>query len=347
MNTSDLNGFVRDAPASVLEAFSSKRLRLILLPTERCNLRCTYCYEEFLLGRMTPGVEASVAALIARAAPRLGHLQIDWFGGEPLLAKDIVLRLMAHARHECLKSGTALKGTITTNATLLNPFLLDELTKVGVTSYQITLDGSKSSHDRQRVTVRGDGTFDRIICSLSTVHSSCHAVSVVVRMHITPTTIVEVEETLQLLREMLDGDQRFTFLFHSVDDLGGPGSNHVSPWPSEASKYAALSRLSSAATNLGLNVGNAVQNYVCYAAHANSFVVRSNGRLNKCTVALQSPLNDVGEISPLGDLVIRQDQHNQWFAGTLALDASFSECPSAFIHAKPATRVIPIAVGSG
>ena len=64
---------------------------LIILPTEKCNFRCTYCYEDFLIGKMPPAIERGVKALIDRRSDSLDRLEISWFGGEPLLAADVVL----------------------------------------------------------------------------------------------------------------------------------------------------------------------------------------------------------------------------------------------------------------
>ncbi|MEM8933961.1 MAG: radical SAM/SPASM domain-containing protein, partial [Acidobacteriota bacterium] len=59
-------------------------LELILLASEDCNFRCTYCYEDFRRGTMRPDVRASVRRLVERKLNGLRSLKISWFGGEPL-----------------------------------------------------------------------------------------------------------------------------------------------------------------------------------------------------------------------------------------------------------------------
>jgi uncharacterized protein len=66
-----------------------------LLPTEDCNFRCTYCYEDFAIGRMSRATIEAVKKLIESRVPKLRALTIGWFGGEPLIAKDIVMEISA------------------------------------------------------------------------------------------------------------------------------------------------------------------------------------------------------------------------------------------------------------
>jgi len=68
-------------------------LNLTILPTEQCNFRCFYCYESFKLGKMSKETSDSILKLVQKRASTLKILTIGWFGGEPLMAKDIVLSL--------------------------------------------------------------------------------------------------------------------------------------------------------------------------------------------------------------------------------------------------------------
>ena len=59
-------------------------LDLILLASEDCNFRCTYCYEDFKRGTMLPSVREGIKRFVEKRAPQLQNLTIGWFGGEPL-----------------------------------------------------------------------------------------------------------------------------------------------------------------------------------------------------------------------------------------------------------------------
>nr|WP_223812004.1 hypothetical protein [Geobacillus sp. 46C-IIa] len=62
---------------------------LVILSTEACNFRCVYCYQDFLRGQMKREVIDGLKRFLAETIPRLTHLTVSWFGGEPLLALDV------------------------------------------------------------------------------------------------------------------------------------------------------------------------------------------------------------------------------------------------------------------
>src|SRR2546426_838955 len=78
------------------EWLRNDHLHLILFPTEQCNFRCTYCYEDFAIGRMTAATVASIKRLIDRRLRGLRSLVVSWFGGEPLLARAVVEEISQH-----------------------------------------------------------------------------------------------------------------------------------------------------------------------------------------------------------------------------------------------------------
>src|SRR5918992_3673907 len=77
---------------TVHDSFAQRtdRLSLIIMPTEKCNFRCIYCYEDFARGRMPAAVQRAVLRLVEREAPSLRTLRISWFGGEPLAAVEVI-----------------------------------------------------------------------------------------------------------------------------------------------------------------------------------------------------------------------------------------------------------------
>ncbi|MEU0375645.1 hypothetical protein ABZ070_37330 [Streptomyces sp. NPDC006283] len=60
----------------VAEALNPRSLYLIILPTEQCNFRCTYCYEQFEIGRMPDGIADAVCAFMDRRLPELDRFEI-------------------------------------------------------------------------------------------------------------------------------------------------------------------------------------------------------------------------------------------------------------------------------
>src|ERR1043165_6340145 len=120
-------GDERFSHGQVAATLSRKLQQLIILPTEKCNFRCTYCYEDFAIGKMKEPVQLAIERYLDRRIPGLAELRLDWFGGEPLVAHKIVRRLSSYASRLCSEHGVALQGAITTNAYLLDFALFEEL----------------------------------------------------------------------------------------------------------------------------------------------------------------------------------------------------------------------------
>ena len=75
----------------IAAAATNDHLQLIVNPTERCNLRCVYCYETFALGKMPQTVISGLLNLVRRRAEKgLKTFRLEFFGGEPLVAWDVV-----------------------------------------------------------------------------------------------------------------------------------------------------------------------------------------------------------------------------------------------------------------
>jgi len=140
----------RDAlKLKVLRSLDNRILKLTLMPTEHCNFRCTYCYEDFELGIMPEWVVDGVKQLLTSRAEELHRLELHWFGGEPLMAFPVIAEISSHA--QVLRTRypkLSIHSSATTNGYLLSPERFSELLKLGVTSYQISLDGYGSKHDR-------------------------------------------------------------------------------------------------------------------------------------------------------------------------------------------------------
>ena len=214
----------------VARALSPRALNLILLPTEQCNFRCSYCYEDFTQGSMPAWVVSAMKQLLAARASDLDELKIAWFGGEPLLASRIICDIsqfvLALQREH---PGLRYSGSMATNAALLDAERLAAMVACGVTSYQITLDGPAELHNQTRVTRRGQGTFEQIWRHLLGIRDSGFDVAVTLRVHYQADTFTRLFPLIELLNRELAGDQRFRVHFKSVARLGGPNDALIRP----------------------------------------------------------------------------------------------------------------------
>jgi uncharacterized protein len=319
---------------------ATDRLHLILMPTEACNLRCTYCYEDFRLGRMPEAVVAGVERLMERRAPGLAWMDVSWFGGEPLAAPDIVLRLLRHAAglardHRDL----AIRSDITTNAWFLTPGLFGQLHELGVTRYQVSFDGPAAAHDAKRVRKGGGGTFERLWGHIRAMKATDREFTVLLRLHVAADNRDSLPDFLDLVRRELEGDPRFRLFPKPLARWGGPADGTL-PVLDREEGMRAVAALRERARAMGIPLAEPEPGPgVCYAARANSVVVRSDGRINKCTIALEAPENQVGRLDPDGRIVFDAGRLKAWMRGLDSGESGELACPKRGLVGVPSSLV--------
>ncbi|HST49593.1 radical SAM protein [Jatrophihabitans sp.] len=309
-----------------LDLLAADRLQLIVMPTEQCNFRCSYCYEDFSIGAMTDAVWAGLHSFLARRLSGLRALHLSWFGGEPLLAADRVVELSGFAQELARKRSVAFASDITTNASLLEPALFEKLVTSGVTVYQVTLDGPEAVHNTYRRSAGARTTFDRIRANLAHMIETDLEFSLIIRVHVRE----ELRREFPAMAELLAGfdDPRVRFFFRGISDLGGPHSGQITTMPAQD-----CDALCDELRELAVRAAPRTQGFVpaeeaaCYAAAANSWVIRADGRVAKCTVALNDARNTVGRLTPDGGLNIDPDRVRPWIRGIFSHDEVELGCP--------------------
>ena len=321
---------------SILSCIAEDELHLILLSTEACNFRCTYCYEDFQNARMAPWVVQGVKRLVSRQASNLRKLRISWFGGEPTLTMGIIEEVMSHIQRTIQRQpGIQLFCDTTTNAYLLDRSRFEAMLGLGVTVYQVAFDGPPEVHDRMRVLAGGAGTFARIWTNVCAMQKTQETFTVVIRLHVDPENMNAVPKFIDKCAAVFAGDRRFKLFIRKRSRLGGANSSCL-PVFAEAESMEVSEMLSRRAKALGLQAITAEERQrACYAASGNSFVVRADGRLNKCTVALEHPNNQVGRILEDGTIVVDEAKMRQWMRGLWARSEEQLRCPMVG-YAEPA-----------
>ena len=346
------NGFSR---RQIAAALSPRHQELILLPTEKCNFRCTYCYEDFGLGKMSERTQRALENFIARRVNSISRLRLSWFGGEPLLAKDVILRIARFAKQRCEEHGVAFDGGMTTNAYLLEPSLAAEIVSLNQDFFQITLDGYGETHDVVRQRADGRGTFETIWRNLLSLKALKTRFDVVIRIHVRRDNQENLEHLMVRLAEGFRGDRRFTLDFQHLRDMGGEGgktiingvtydelqgierhlrSVFIKGLNSVKAAECVETQMPAIATNGGESAGGqrpserrANEPYICYAGKANSLLIRANGRVGKCTVAFHDDRNDLGYLDDDGTVRIDNDKLRPWIRGLGSLDPEDTGCP--------------------
>lgn len=150
----------------ILQArYNSTSLGLTIAPTLNCNFRCVYCYEKGCeKGEwMSKAVQDSIIKYVKNCATTLNRLDITWYGGEPLLAIDIIENMTDSLKSICEKFNIKYRASIVTNGYLLNSTMIKRLDACDVKYCQITIDGNREEHNMRRPHVTGVNTYDTIL----------------------------------------------------------------------------------------------------------------------------------------------------------------------------------------
>lgn len=312
---------------------SANNLRLIILPTEQCNYRCKYCYESFEKGKMSEEIQEGIVRYVRRNIVKYAGLRISWFGGEPLLALDVIEQISTKVIDICKKARRKYVADITTNGYLLSLDVFKKLLSLNVLEYQITIDGVKHVHDSKKPLVNGGGTFDTVTSNLRLIKQGVKSstFSIVIRSNVTEDALLNMDEFTDYFNKLLRGDKRFSFFLRPAGDWGG--NNRLSEMT-----YARISecQIGSVYRNFykngyPLNVYTHRSFYypggcMCYAAFINVYVICSDGNIRKCTCELDDDEYSVGRLLPDGGMELYKKKNDKWTGNRVRFLKQCDEC---------------------
>ncbi|MGL4736249.1 MAG: thioether cross-link-forming SCIFF peptide maturase [Cellulosilyticaceae bacterium] len=132
-----------------------------------CNLKCKYCFAgegEYHGERGMMSAEVGKAAIdfLAKNSGNRKNIEVDFFGGEPLMNFDVVKEVVDYARSIEAEAGKNFRFTMTTNGVLLSDEIIDYLNE-HMHNVVLSLDGRPEVNDRMRPTCNGKGSYDVIL----------------------------------------------------------------------------------------------------------------------------------------------------------------------------------------
>ena len=164
----EAHGFLMSKPLTYQDHKQIGEIKaLCLLVCNDCNLRCKYCFADegtYHTCRSYMSLEVGKAAidfLIAHSGKR-HSLEVDFFGGEPLMNFDVCKGVVEYAREREKDCGKKFSFTMTTNCVLLDDKKIEYLNRE-MDNVVLSIDGRKDVHNRVRKTVNGNDAYDFIL----------------------------------------------------------------------------------------------------------------------------------------------------------------------------------------
>ena len=266
--------------------FSSDFLSLTIIPTDRCNLSCVYCYQERGHVTMDEKIRCQLVEFVKENIKNRKGLAVTWYGGEPLLALPVVKSLSSEFIRYCMKHKKQYRARMVTNGTLINRETVSQLSKCRIERVQVTLDGPQEIHDKRRPFSGNvkNSSFERIIEGLKYLKGK---IPVVVRVNIDRSNKGVYMKLVKLLerQNILDGNENCTI-----------GLGYVRPWTDNISHIEEscvnmdeFSRLQVdiMKRRLKKNISEETfprQGALCGSVSRHSYVITPDGSLVKCWI---------------------------------------------------------------
>ncbi|MEO1418186.1 MAG: radical SAM protein [Bacteroidota bacterium] len=287
--------------------FNEESYQLTINPTMNCNFKCWYCYESHVKGsKMTENTRNMLQKHISKIILEkntLKNFHISWFGGEPMLYfEQVVKPVVAHALDEASKHDIEFTTSFTTNGYLIKKPMIPFLQNHHVNHFQITLDGHRDKHNTIRYTANKKGTYDQIIDSIKLLIS--HDLYVMVRINYTGETLDTIESVIEDFADVTEEAKRnMKFSFHNVWQDDSPSTDKLE-------RIITNFRANGFRTESLYSMVDTVT-HSCYADKKNHATVNYNGEVFKCTARDFSSKNKEGMLMENGDIVWGEKYHQR------------------------------------
>lgn len=271
--------------ASTLNTFKLKRiggnfaetsLGLTIAPTLACNFNCTYCYESHRRPVfMNSATEAQLLEFIRRFKS-IQALDVTWYGGEPLLGFESIVRLTEQMQALPLR----FQAHLITNGYLLTDAVIAQLDALKIINIQMTLDGPSEVHNLRRPLANGDPTYDVIRAHLSALLASRWKGQLSLRVNVDANNQAQYAALYHDLRRDFPDDRRINIYPGIVTEAQVRNPDiHCQLTRKEETRFLLDVYRTYGITNADFYPRH---NWGCMATCRNGFVIGPEGEVYKC-----------------------------------------------------------------
>lgn len=327
----EVEGVIQD----YLEKTNDKILYLQIMATNSCNFSCKYCYESKCKESIDSNFFDIFSRFIENNIDDYKCIQIEWFGGEPLLMYDEIINISLMTKRVCESRNKSFVSSITTNGYFLTKDIMKKMIEANILYYQITIDGSKQTHDYYRTLKDGSGTFDRImhnILEINGLGDVDYPFQLVVRCNVNKRNISEAQELANNFSNIFS-NKRILFLPYRTCDWGGESVQYIKNDLYTEEEYNKLK------FNVSRIYNANYKNDMCYSNRKYGYVLDNKMNLYDCSHVELTDANRIGYISKNGEIIIERPKKNRLESISQECKKCvflpiciYSTCPKKFLH---------------
>ena len=286
----DLNVYLADV---LKNRYNSSDMALTILPTRGCNFGCIYCYEQdrpnVLMNEQT---EKTIVKFVCSNS-NLKRLSVVWYGGEPLLNFDSMVRLTKMFKQLNIE----YSAKIVSNGYLLTKEKADLMKDLAIRNIQITFDGSEEIHNQRRFLLGGQPTYRKIMDNLKYLLSINKEITIDIRTNIDRRNKDDYNKFYQDFKSEIN-DKRVTMYPGFVSDL--LSSECVSPEFNISEGGYKAQFILDIFDKYGIEVKSFLPKYrrhSCVASKYFAFVIGPEGELYKCWRMVGNQKEAIGNVN--------------------------------------------------
>ena len=291
-----------------------QRMHVMLTITNICNCSCEYCFEAKQKNKVISksGLEVIRKFIIENLKIHsIKTLCIDFFGGEPLLFPEIVIREMEYYIEECANVKVSVKFRFYTNGTLINSDLLlfCAKNKECIKDFQITLDGPKNIHDLQRPLKNKLSSYD--ITTRNFQRLNQNGIDFVIRINVNKKNINEIEKLLDELDKL--GLSGCKLAFYGIQSMSHACADYQFAFEGNEFSFVKI-KLIVLARSKGFKVSYGLSpSYLYCSAHCrDSYIINYKLDVFKCALLQSDDQYKIGHLDDNGNLKIEGNVLSDW-----------------------------------
>lgn len=301
---------------------NDKTLRIVVAPTLGCNFKCPYCYEEHVPSRMAKDIQQKLIEYINKRLEieNFSRLVVCWYGGEPLLAIDIIESLARKLMAICHQKGIIYQSIMVSNGYLLDEKNANILKNIDVKDIQITIDGTKTIHGKRRI-LKGKpelNTYEQILAGINIALEK--GIQVSVRMNIDSTNMEGVKLAIQQLSNYISDKQNVHIYLGKLFSI----SEGADAYKSKILSSKEFIKCSLEGLDICKKLGFKVEKrdiflrqkpWYCPAPYGNSIVIDPWGYLYYCWNDIGRHEYSIGILESNGEVSrseVQKIEHNKW-----------------------------------
>lgn len=286
----DLNVYLADV---LKNRYNSSDMALTILPTRGCNFGCIYCYEQdrpnVLMSEQT---EKAIVKFVCSNS-NLKRLSVVWYGGEPLLNFDSMVRLTKMFKQLNIE----YSAKIVSNGYLLTKEKADLMKDLAIRNIQITFDGSEEIHNQRRFLLGGQPTYRKIMDNLKYLLSINKEITIDIRTNIDRRNKDDYNKFYQDFKSEIN-DKRVTMYPGFVSDL--LSSECVSPEFNISEGGYKAQFILDIFDKYGIEIKSFLPKYrrhSCVASKYFAFVIGPEGELYRCWRMVGNQKEAIGNVN--------------------------------------------------